>query len=233
MRGIRLAVVCGVVAGCASRIYAPYESGFDADSDERACDAGNTKACNRLGNAADSGWGVPADDERCEALFTRACRLGDQDGCVNLAVHVQSHVPPIEGGPRRAIALFRTACEHDNGSGCLFLAYAYDGLRDGIAARDPLRAHSLFERACALGESSGCTGAGIDFLEGRSGFPKDPARAIPLYQRACDLNNGDACLSLSGFYDQGIGVTEDKARGKRLFDRACRIIDEHEPCVAF
>jgi len=226
--------LAAILACCASRIYGPYEAGFTPEADQAACDAGNTAACVRLGNAYYSGWGVPQDDDRTETLFTRACQLGDQDGCVAFAVHIQRHVPPIADGPKRAVALFETACAHDNGGGCLFLAYAYAGV-DGqyVVKRDPARAHALFERACTLRESSGCTGAGIDYVEGRDGFLKDMSRAIDLYQKACDLGAGQACFDLSLWFEQGIGVPVDKARGAALHERACKLIGDHEPCVMF
>jgi TPR repeat protein len=234
LRGV-LALACVLSCGCASRIQRPYVAGHSAEGDQAGCDAGNTKACMRLAAAYDSGLGVAADDEKTQALFDRACRLGDYEGCVSLGVQLEARELSIPDGPKRAVELYQSACDHDLASGCLFLGYAYAGSSGHSAvATDNARAHTFFERACQLKGASGCVHAGSDYLEGRRGFQKDPGRAVELYQRACDLGDGEACYTLGNCLLQGQnGVPKDEGRGQALIDRACKIIGAHEPCVTF
>jgi TPR repeat protein len=219
--------------GCAGHINGPYTAGFTARQDEAACTTGGGEACRRVAEASETGMGVPESHPRADALYDRACQLGDDKGCVSLAIHIASDIPRVADGPRRAVALFERTCQRAYGPGCMNLAYAYGGVDShGTVTVDHERAHVLFEKACTLGEAFGCMAAGLDFAEGRKPFSKDMARAFPLYEKACDMGHGDACLSLSAWYGQGIGVPADSARSKEYWDRACKII-HHEPCVMF
>jgi TPR repeat protein len=155
MNGGFAAFVCVATLGCASRVYGPYQTGFAPETDESACEAGQTKACLRLAAAYDSGLGVSADDERSQALYDRACQLHNYEGCVSLGVQLEARSTTQPDGPARAMELYRSACDHDVRSGCLFLGYAYAEGRAGLN-KDATRAAALIQKACRLGDSEAC-----------------------------------------------------------------------------
>jgi TPR repeat protein len=177
----RYALAAALVAGCSSRVHGPYEAGQSPGRDQAGCDGGDTKACMRLAAAYDSGAGVPPDDEKSRSLFERACKLGDYEGCVSLGVQLEARELAIPDGPKRAIALYQAACDHDVASGCLFMGYAYAGASGHQAVpRDDRRAQGFFERACELKGASGCVHAGTLYIEGRADIAKNPGRAVEL-----------------------------------------------------
>jgi TPR repeat protein len=46
-------------------------------------------------------------------------------------------------------------------------------------------------------------------------------KAVALYQRACSLGSIAGCVSLASLYENGKGVTKDRARAKSLYEKAC------------
>ena len=160
-RGGRAFAVVLLLAGCsasAGPVRGPYQAGHSAESDQSECDAGKAAACMRLAAAYDSGLGVPASDERSQALFDRACQLADYEGCVSLGVQLDARSSTNPEGPKRAVELYRSACEHDVASGCLFLGYTYSGNGGHIGAPpDAKLAQSNFKKACDLGSTEACS----------------------------------------------------------------------------
>jgi TPR repeat protein len=234
MRG-GVVLACVLSLGCSSRVHGPYEAGHSPESDQNACESGDSKACMRLAAAYDSGSGVAADDAKSRALFERACKLENYEGCVSLGVQLEARELQIPDGPQRAIALYQSACDHDVANGCLFLGYAYAGSSGhSTVPVDEARAHGFFERTCQLKGASGCAHAAQAFLEGRRGQASDTSRAIDFYQQACDLGDGQACHRLGSLFVTGErGVPKDEPRGRSLIERGCKIIGDREPCVTF
>lgn len=152
-------VACGGGSGSGA-LRGPYQAGHAPESDQADCDAGKAPACMRLAAAYDSGRGVPADEARSQALFERACELGDYEGCVSLGVQLDARASTNPDGPKRAVELYRKACDQNVASGCLFLGYTYSGDGGHVGAPpDPALAASHFKKACELGSSEACTEA--------------------------------------------------------------------------
>ena len=89
--------------------------------------------------------------------------------------------------PKRAILLFRAACEGGNGRGCISVA---DTLQD------PVQQISLYKRACELdgghfddnsGSDAGCYNAA------ELTYKQDLTGALALYKKACIGGMSDAC----------------------------------------
>jgi TPR repeat protein len=50
---------------------------------------------------------------------------------------------------------------------------------------------------------------------------RDFARAATLLSDACEAGELGACVQLADLLDRGVGVSEDAARARDLYERAC------------
>ena len=171
----------------------------------------------------------PTDADRVQAgaRFRRACDLGGADGCSEAGLRVieaaQGQAGPLASG----VALLRRACDGGSGLGCHNLAVLHlEGT--GVPA-DPARAAALFERGCARGHASACLELGRRKLLA-DGLPEDRPGAVAALHTACTLA-ARTCDGLATAYEYGLGVTEDAARARRLYDRACGT-GRPEACLA-
>jgi uncharacterized protein len=146
---------------------------------EKACGAGDTKACLELGDMLVKGLGGVMDKKRADEVLARACGAGDAAACAlggDIAYarddvdsrrlllracglgHVGSCVDAAwmlrhgEGGSAdeaEADALLEAACEKGDADGCFFLGLAREARGDKDAA-------APFDKACALGDPVAC-----------------------------------------------------------------------------
>lgn len=121
---------------------------------ERACDGGDSTACNDLGTIYWDGKSVAQDFHRSAQLFRRACDGGNMDSCNALSgsYFLGRGVPKDDG---KAAELVRRACAGGNLEGCRNLGYYYEHAH-GVA-RDLQRAAELYRRSCEGGLGNGCT----------------------------------------------------------------------------
>ena len=166
-----------------------------------------------------------ADRARADARFRRACDLGEPDGCSEAGLRA------IQGGQAGqlapGVALFRRACDGGSGLGCHNLAVLH---LDGTGVpRDPAIAAALFERGCARGHASACLELGRRKLLA-DGLPEDRAGAVTALHTACSLA-ARTCDGLATAHEYVLGVPEDAARARALYDQACGA-GRPEACLA-
>ena len=124
---------------------------------------------------------------------------------------------------RRALALFRQACDAGNGDGCYFVGRAYDKGLLGLA-KDGATAITFFDRACKWRATFACFVLGARYREGR-GVTTDKGRAASLLKAACDGDEAAACLLLGYMLETGDGVSKNQADATALFKKACDLKD--------
>lgn len=153
---------------------------------------------------------TPLDDTwraleaRCLAAATAACL---EIGGLHLGEHRD----------RLAFGAYATACEEEDGLGCLALAehgQAF-GLTSATIAAYRTRAYPLLERSCARGEAPGCAALAAE--------TKDAATARALWTKACDGGSATGCASLAD-------VLDDPARKAAMMKRAGALAEEG--CIA-
>ncbi|WP_434385418.1 tetratricopeptide repeat protein [Melittangium boletus] len=216
------------------------------DAGERACGAGDGRACTRLGREA------PPDAAR--ALFARACAAGDGEGCARhalalllgeggaadeaegrRALQAACERTPREacglaavglaeaarragtpGAPDEAALLAQEGCHAGDGFACRLLGDVF--LEGGERVADTGQAFALYARACEAGDGQGCAAQGTLV---RQWTPGEAARADALLTRGCELGASAACGSLVVQALHGEGTTLDTPGQRALFSRAC------------
>jgi hypothetical protein len=156
-----------------------------ADRDEKACEAGNAKACIDTGARYLLGReGRTKDETKAAAKLKKACDLGSVDGCETYA-RMLDEGRGVPKDTATANTLFTKACDMKAGGACRSL-----GLN--LPTKDPKRI-ALFEKACELDDGLGCVGLGAAYLHGDQGVKKDPVKAKTFLQKACKLGQQKAC----------------------------------------
>ncbi len=121
---------------------------------ETACKGGDAYGCFMLGRYLVIGEVVPADHPRARRYLGQSCDAGDSRGCRELGDLLAKGpgiADPVAARvvDRRAEALMRKACFHDNhGRSCAWLAEMHrEGRVEGIPGETP---EALQKRACSL-----------------------------------------------------------------------------------
>lgn len=161
-----------------------------ADRDEKACEAGEAKACVATGGRYLLGLeGRAKDETKAATTLKRACDLGSVLGCETYA-RMLDEGRGVPKDTATANTLFTKACDLKAGGACRSL-----GLN--LPIKDPKRI-ALFEKACELDDGLGCLGLGAAYLHGDQGAKKDPVKAKTALQKACRLGEKKACEIAGG-----------------------------------
>lgn len=157
----------------------------------RACDLGDTRACNNLGDALAYGEGVSRDVKRASELFERACHRGEALACANLGYMVE-HGEGVGLDVRRARSLYRDACQTGEVYGCLHSAMR--AAVDAGAPSDPVGALDHWRRGCDRDRNAqSCAFVGLLYEDGPDGVARDEAKSHTAMSRACELGDRRAC----------------------------------------
>ncbi len=169
----------------------PTDRARAAQAYERACDLGDTRACNNLGDALTYAEGVPRDIARATALFARACHYGEALACANLGYMVE-HGEGIARDVARARGLYRDACETGEVYGCL-----HSDMLAAVAAgapSDPAQALEHWRRGCdRLRDARSCAFVGLLYEDGPDGQARDETKSQEAMSQACKLGDHRAC----------------------------------------
>jgi len=200
------------------------------EDDESACNerckASEVESCVRLGRLYQYGnANVQADVARGRAAFARACDAGSAKACFFLGSSLT--LPPKDEANAKSAtdqghAGMPKACDAGDAESCSLLADMYltgTTVPKDSAKEEALRAQAtkLYGEACHRGDGTSCTSFGSDLLIAKQ--MKEGAEAL---QIGCDLGDAMSCALLGGCYDEGAGVTADKAKAKGLFEKACK-----------
>lgn len=124
-----------------------------------ACAKGVWAGCRSLGYRYSHGNGVPKDAARASLLEERAmtnwqCDDGDMPSCVRLGTMFRDGFAGIAVDDRRAVALYRDACNRKNLDGCENLGYMTEVGR-GVS-RFEAAAIEFYAHACRGGVTGAC-----------------------------------------------------------------------------
>jgi len=130
---------------------------------------------------------APAADR---APLEESCRDGHGDACLGLAGMLMDG----QGGrpdPRRAVKLFRAACDGGDLRGCASLGSAL--LEGRGVKRDEAQAERALSRSCQGPQGYGC--AALGSLYSSRNTPEDALRARSALGKACDHGDPKACAA--------------------------------------
>jgi hypothetical protein len=143
----------GCVANAAASATTAGSAGSTADTYQKSCDGGDSRACVTLGEMFYNARGVAKDAPRGVGLFKKACDKNEPTGCVDLG-WAYSTGTGVEKNATVAADYFGKACTGSVTVGCLGLGGLY---KDGNGVpKDPKRAAALMKQACDGGIDAGC-----------------------------------------------------------------------------
>ena len=158
---------------------------------QRACDAGDTKACVTLASTYENGWKVVTDYGKARGFYQKACDLGDVHGCLAVA-----HMFEVgQGGP---VDPLRAAQQ-----------YEWTCAMSGRASASQMSLAAL-----------ACYNLALYYRDGKD-VSRDEARAVRLYEQACESGYALACYVLGDIHARGAGVVQDVPRARELFRKGC------------
>lgn len=143
-------------------IVAQIEEAFEneefvkaAQLSEKACNAGNSEACRKLGILYNEGIGVKPNPTQAKNLFERACNAGNYQSCYDLGI-AYTKGEGVRVDLVKAKQFFEKACNGESALGCNSLAICYE---DGLGVKqNKAKAKEFFKKACELDEDK-ITGA--------------------------------------------------------------------------
>lgn len=207
-----VARACSIAAGLLEIGRAsPYGTPASRRRLQRACDATDTAACNRLTAAYTTPLAV-ATEARCQ----RALGGGHDDprACTETATMLQFGVG-LPKDPERADELRRAACAAGDADPCAWF---------GLEAWNDLRfldATAWYDRACAAGHGASCGVVGRMAMSGEHGTVENLAVGIPRLRQGCELGGRNACYEFGYNYSQGRGLPTDPHIAYRRYLQAC------------
>ena len=124
----------------------------------------------------------------------------------------------VEADPKRALDVYKDACERQHGKACVQMGIA---LEKGAAGDpDPGRALRVYGTGCDQGALEGCYRGGALALSGKAGS-QDFVAAVGWFERACASDHANSCYALGMLYHKGMGVRNSLEEARDLYDKSC------------
>ena len=175
----------------------------------RACDGHDVEGCGDLGRMIAYGRGTPAEPAEAFPFLRSACGPDDEPSCAVLASVMLRTTPAdpealkvarascdrgygdscllaADAAPSEADSFLRRACDLQEVSGCLAVAWKLADANDFAAARP------MFMKGCATGDDDACDSLAGLLLGGRMG-PRDEAEALRVAKIGCDAGGEKSC----------------------------------------
>jgi TPR repeat protein len=179
------------------------------------CDAGDPKACGRVGFEL-----LEKNPAAAKAPLGAACTADDARACSALGM-----VLLRDGAGSDAVARLSHACDLDDAHSCRVLAD--EVLVGHVVARDEARAITLYKKGCALGEQSACkheSGIAMARTLKRNG----DGLVETVLKKPCKDGDADSCFALKGLGKPAKVEVVDQSRAVAAVDeteRACNAGD--------
>jgi hypothetical protein len=179
---------------------------------DKACRAGQTRACYELGN---NYVGQEPVSYPREAAFMMGCAFGDAESCNQEATCLEEG----EGVPKdqqKAIGLYIRACSAGSRAACENVGTTFlSGL--GVP-RDEDRGLGFIERACFGGKYAACLGGDSD-----AEMKRNHARHLKMAEFACRSGYTGGCTEAAEAYAPGGYAPPNPAKVAELRGKACAL----------
>lgn len=196
---------------------------------KRACDAGEGRACIRLGDRrkqiAEVAESPAPRREEILDYYVRGCKANTLYCYQQTATRLHGEWTKRDNSdilPRLApilLAGHEELCESE--CDC-----DHPDVARWAAKYEPARARAYAEKVCEAQGPEACTAFG-EMLEKGVGGPVDLPRAIGIYKAACP-HDKDACDDLAALYEEGRGVDKDPEAARKLAEQACPLSKSFE-----
>ena len=210
--------------GCKARdAWGCYQLGLQLDSHgldkseqllQQACQAGIRPSCIAFANSRSRHASSDEEWAQIEPYLSQSCALQNHAHCAVLGTMKMNGLG-VPRQPAIANALFESACQSNEVSGCIGSAQYYQHTQNLklSAAR--------FKSACELGHAASCAAYGTQLLLGAEGDSGVDEGAVFL-RTSCSEGALDGCLGLANAYRNGIGIQSNLEQGIEYARRACR-----------
>ncbi len=190
----------------------------------KACDLGSAVGCERAGDMLmDADYKLEAaNPTTAYKYYLKGCNLGRGISCWSAAQHLFKGQGVEKNGIAGAKLLVK-ACSGGSVDECNDAATVFEEGKHGVPQRLDL-AFKLNSIACKMDK-----GYCIYAANTASKMGKDDV-AAGLYKVACDESkDSEGCLKLGNALSEGKGVSQDEAKAKEYWTRACKDYEE-EAC---
>jgi TPR repeat protein len=119
---------------------------------QKACNNGNMKSCNNLGDLYTDEHILKQDYTKAKKYYQEACDGGYMAGCYYLGM-LYERERDVEQYPLKSIEYLEKACSDISVIGCHYLGMMYDG--GWGVEKDPLKAKEYYEKACDRSKEGG------------------------------------------------------------------------------
>jgi hypothetical protein len=174
------------------------------------CEQGRSRACFKMGQAANLGAIIPRDPATAGRGLGRACDLGEPGACQAFGDFVRSG-----GGQTLA-----QSCDRGDPFSCFYLGTVLH-LGKG-APQDDVHALQLMESSCKQGYVRACGVAGDMYLTGQ-GTTMNPAKALVNFEKSCAGHWGQSCAAAAMLYHRGTAGTRDDSLSQKRFEQSCEL----------
>lgn len=223
--GVSNTLIAGDTYSNAEALYKSERYYKAAELFGNACESGNAKACNRLGEMHVSlkpNLGVEYNPSKAFELYTKACDMGSKEGChklgiINLAQNTSFQANGIDvfTDSDKGLEILSSVCKKGYVDSCMYLADYYDNKQKYTESA------SYLSEACDNGSDVGCNRLGVIYQQGKYLTQSYPA-AVELYNKTCQHNYGWGCFNLAQLYYEGRGVDVDDSKASSLFAKGCK-----------
>ena len=186
---------------------------------QKAAEAGDAKAQNKLGDMYYYGKVIAKDEVKAIEWYTKSAEQGYAAAQTNLG-WMYKNGKGVTKDIFKAMDWYTKAAEQGNTFAQNALGSMY---RDGkvvannavyygkIIARDDVKAVELYTKAAEKGDADAQANLGWMYKKGR-GVTQDNTKALLWYTKAAEQGDADAQYSLGNMYKNGEGTTKDMAK---------------------
>jgi hypothetical protein len=196
---------------------------------EKACAAGNSRACDVLARTLDAqcqhnsasgclalgtllsdGKQISRNPIGAARSLGRACDIGSQDACTNLVGLVASDGETVLQQP----------CNQGDATSCFMLGSLY-AVGQSVT-RNPEHSATLYLQSCKAGFMRGCGMLGEAYISGE-GVPRDMIKARQILEGACSGRYPPACFNLGIIHREGIETPKNLPLAQARFRQGCEM----------
>jgi hypothetical protein len=196
---------------------------------ERACAAGNQRACDVLARTLDAqcqhnsangcfalgtllsdGKSISRNPIGAARSLGRACDFGSQDACTSLVSLVASDGETVLQQP----------CNQGDATSCFMLGSLY-AIGQSVA-RNPEHSAALYQQSCTAGFMRGCGMLGEAYISGE-GVPRDMIKARQILEGACSGRYAPACFNVGIILREGIETPKNLPLAQARFRQGCEM----------
>jgi TPR repeat protein len=188
---------------------------------QKAAEAGNPPAMNKLGWLYENNYGVARDYGKAREWYQRAVNAGDADAMANLGSLYEYNCGVVQDYGK-AHEWYQKAVDAGNSYGMYKLGSLYDS-GHGVA-RDDTKAREWWQRAADAGNADAMYRLGWLYRNGK-GVAQDKGKAREWFQKAADKGETNAIYHLGEMYCNGEGGAQDYGKAYEWYHRAADVGD--------